>query len=200
MNRYQSLYESQPTSNDEWIHYWNDKREPWFRIGLQYTYPLNQITTKTIIRIGDRKSEVYDSKEHRIDKVDNRISGSLRRGDLLITGYIDKAEAYKLAGYDKPVPLTKGNVSKFIQVSSSRYDPMSKEQIVIEAFAILKTGKDHHTGKDHRVFSTGSYTEKGSMGGWDYLVDGTNKCILKGLADETDPKEKFQIHEEVYFI
>jgi hypothetical protein len=81
---------------------------------------------------------------------------------------------------EMPVPsrmsLSKSNVGRVMQWSSSRYNQLSKEQAVDDAHGLLAAGK----GK--RVFNTGSYTPATAMTGSDYLVNGEEGYIATGTG------------------
>jgi len=79
---------------------------------------------------------------------------------------------------DMPVPsrmpLSKANIGKVLQWSTSRYNDYSKEQAVDIAHRVLVEGKGR------QILSTGSYTPATAMTGSDYLVNGPEGYIAVG--------------------
>jgi len=95
----------------------------------------------------------------------------------------------------EPQKLTKTAISKYIQWSTSRYNEYPKKYVVDTAYRMLTTGKDEY-GESRAVFSSGGYTPSSAMTGNDYLVDGEEKYIARGVGWEIDD---FVEHERVYF-
>jgi ribosomal protein S18 acetylase RimI-like enzyme len=81
-------------------------------------------------------------------------------------------------GREMPVPsrmpLSKTNLGKVLQWSTSRYNEQTKAQAVDDAYRIL------NEGKERRIFSTGAYTPSTTMTGSDYLIHGPEGYIAVG--------------------
>lgn len=73
----------------------------------------------------------------------------------------------------KIIRLNKTNLRKVIQWSSSRYNELKKDQVIDRMLKILSSGEGS------AEFSTGSFSERGHLGGWSYTVDGPTRTITR---------------------
>jgi len=103
------------------------------------------------------------------------------------------------AGSDvERLPLTKRNLNKIIKFSSSRYNEYKKSEVVERAFQLL-TGtykNPYEPNKKKMVFTSGSYTQSGSMSGRDWLIDATDYSVSVGVAQYP---QGFTRHQTWYF-
>lgn len=77
---------------------------------------------------------------------------------------------------------TKTNLKKLVDWSSSRYNEYRKSDVIDSMHSILQSGEGAKT------WSTGSYSERGHLGGWTWRVDGAAQTITRtpGLAGERE--------------
>lgn len=75
----------------------------------------------------------------------------------------------------------KTKIKKFLQWTSSRYNSMTKKEVIDNILLGFAEGRQ---GK--ALYSCGSYTPSSSMGGRDYEVDFDKKTIKRGLANDYD--------------
>jgi hypothetical protein len=67
----------------------------------------------------------------------------------------------------------KTNLRQLIDWSSSRYNEWKKDEVVFKAQKILQSGEGR------AVWTTGSYSERGHLGGWTWTVDGAAKTMTR---------------------
>lgn len=61
--------------------------------------------------------------------------------------------------------VNKSNLSNLINWSSSRYNEKKKSDVLNEMLFAIEVGKDVEL-----TYGTGSYSERGHLGGWDYVL------------------------------
>lgn len=76
----------------------------------------------------------------------------------------------------KNIIATKKELNKVIRWSSSRYNELKKKDVVNQIIFLLEIGEE-----TKRTFGTGSYSERGHLGGWDYILE-----IKQGIATLTE--------------
>lgn len=76
----------------------------------------------------------------------------------------------------KKITATKKELNKIIRWSSSRYNELKKKDVVNQIIFAIEIGED-----TKRTFGTGSYSERGHLGGWDYILE-----IKQGIATLTE--------------
>jgi hypothetical protein len=86
--------------------------------------------------------------------------------------------------------ITKENVRRTIDWSSSRYCDYKKEEVVCEALKILRDGCGNG------VWTTGSYSERGHLGGWSWHVDGASKTLTRDPGFHGEPQSVFVFFDD----
>lgn len=148
-----------------------EKENPnYFRVGLKFK------------NLEDEEFIITETKEKTFMVIDShkqprsfKYTRAIYDGTYRLIDNLDIEEVKQMAGTNKAYPLTKSNIGAFLQLSSSKYNPIKKERAIEIAMNILMT-KD----KEPYVISSGSYTEKNTFG-IDYLIDGVTKTIFKGI-------------------
>lgn len=69
--------------------------------------------------------------------------------------------------------MTKTNLRKIVDWSSSRYSEWKKDEVIDAMYKILR----EENGS--RGWTTGSYSERGHLGGWSWHVDGATRTITR---------------------
>ncbi|MCR8994627.1 hypothetical protein [Brevibacillus laterosporus] len=70
------------------------------------------------------------------------------------------------------IKATKANLSKLINWSSSRYNEKKKSDVLNEILFAIEVGEDVEL-----TYGTGSYSERGHLGGWNYILKIDNEAI-----------------------
>lgn len=81
--------------------------------------------------------------------------------------------------------ITKSNIRKIVDWSSSRYCAYRKEEVINAAFRILQNGCGEET------WTTGSYAERGHLGGWSWQADGTARTMTRDPGFNGESKSVF---------
>lgn len=76
------------------------------------------------------------------------------------------------------VKANKSSLNKIIKWSSSKWNSIRKKDVVKNIVFLVEKGEDTEV-----TFETGSYSERGHLGGWDYLLR-----IKDGVATLTEIK------------
>lgn len=82
------------------------------------------------------------------------------------------------------IKATKSDLNKIINWSSSKFNELKKSEVVERIIFLIEKGEDTEVR-----FVTGSYTEHGSLGGWDYVLK-----VKDGIVSLTEIKTTLQIY------
>ena len=83
------------------------------------------------------------------------------------------AEVTEITLGDMTMKVTKTNLRKLVDWSSSRYCSDRKADVVDMMYDILKAGEGR------RGWTTGSYSERGHLGGWNWHVNGSTRVVKR---------------------